>query len=141
MTDRLTFDESRVTRAGVVTVTVTAQPLEVELDEQVLAQKPAEAVAQAIGDGIKGITEMARSGKHRLFNRTGELANGIEALPWDGEGYPIAAPDGYLQDPALLERLVALVPVITDPTADPKVVAAIEQSADDMLMAGPGRIR
>ncbi len=117
-----------------VTVTITEQPLVFEIPKDVGAE-PAAAIAQGIRDGIHAISETAKDGKHKAFNRTGTLANGIEAVK-NGTEYAIVAPEGYLQDDALYQRLVTLVPAIADPTTIPGLDAAIERVASDMLKVG-----
>ena len=117
-----------------ITVTITEQPLIFTITDNAAAT-PAAAIAEGIRNGIKGITEMSRDGKHRAFNRTGTLANGIEAVK-NGDEYAIVAPLGYLEDDALFARLVALVPAIADPTTIPELDAAIERVTSDMVKLG-----
>lgn len=134
MTD--TLDESHEVTEGSVSIRTVAAPLEHNFDTQALAKEPAQAIAAGVADGIRGITEMSRDRKHRLFNRTGFLADSIEAVADDDGGYSILAPDGYLQDDELMQRLIDLVPAIEDPTTIDGLQTAVEDSCDILVKGG-----
>jgi hypothetical protein len=124
------------------TTTVRTETLTYELDEAKLAAPVAAAIRDAVADGIRGITEMSHDGKHRLFNRTGALVAGLTVVQ-SGGAFCIVPPSDHFQEPtgpALLERLVELVPVIQDPTKAAGVVAAIEKSAGVLVKAGPVKV-
>jgi hypothetical protein len=128
------IDESTTSAAGGVTVTIRAEPLTLDIPDDIAAA-PAAAIAQGIANDIRSITQMSRDGKHRMFNRTGKLAAELAAIAGAG-GYDIVAPAGYLQDDALFEQLVALVPAIRDPTTLAELEAAIEKTMTDMVTVG-----
>jgi hypothetical protein len=121
------------------TTEVVTETLSYELDEAKLAAPVAVAIRDAVADGIGAINEMAANGKHRLFNNTGALRQGL-LVERQGGAFAIVPPSDHFQGdrgPALLERLVGLVPAIQDPTSAPKVQAAIEKSAAVLIKAGP----
>ena len=126
------IDESGVAQAGAVTVTVTAEPLTVLSDPVTAGADVSRAIAAGLGNATRNIQELARGGKHRLFNRTGELAAGIVAV-LNANGYDIVPPDRYLQDDALFDRLVQLVPAIDDPFVLAGVQTALENTVEDMI--------
>lgn len=109
-------------------VTIKSEILEVTLDPVALASKTAEAGAEAVRSGIRGITARTRDRKRPLFNNTGELARGI-AVRAAGDASEVVAPPDRLEDDALAERLAELVPAIADPLRDPVVQRAIEDGA------------
>lgn len=123
------IDESRTIRGARHTTTVVAEPLElVELDE--VTRPVAVAIRDAIVTGIKEIPE--RHGKRhdgrRPFNATGKLVNGVRLEKNSDGTYSIMVPPDRLQNPVVLERLLVLVPVISDPFSSPKIAAALEQT-------------
>lgn len=152
---RRTIDESTTIRAGKVTVTVEADPLEHNFDKAALAEGPAEAMRQAFRDGIRSITEAAspatqkqravarraydrnkpwaieRYGPHppgktdRLFNDSGGLADGLQ-LERNGDAFNITAE--HMDVPGMTDRLADLVPAIANPLEVPAVNAAIAKS-------------
>lgn len=129
---KLTIGNSYQVRDKYTSVTVTDDQLTVDLDPVKLIAKPAVAIAAAIKRGILSNSATTADGKRRLFVRTGTLAAGITALP-SGE---IVAPPGYLQDPALVDRLRAVVPALANPLDDPQVKAAIDATADTIHRKG-----
>ena len=139
---KTTIDESRKHTHGSASVKVSADALEIETDPIVLGLAPANAIAKAIGDGIRNCNVQASPGtiKRRKaqgissetkWNATGKLAASIEAQR-DQFGYAIVAADDRLKEPGLLAELAQDVPVIDAPiTAE--VDEAIEQALDTML--------
>lgn len=74
----------------------------------------------------------------RLFNDSGTLADGLKVVPQADGSMAITAPPNRGDNPTdftgsemsqMAQKLVELVPALKDPTADPKVRAAIEASA------------
>jgi hypothetical protein len=120
------LDESGTREIGGSTVTIKAEPLEFELDPHVLGAEPAQAIADSVSRGIRQTSE--RRGNRRKWNNTGHLASGITVEKTD-DGYAILAPPDRLQDPALLEQLIADVPELESPVT-PEVDRAIDASAD-----------
>lgn len=119
-------------------VSIVADELVIEMDPLKLGQGPAEAIRRAIVAGIRGISARGRDG-HRLFNRTGHLADGIDVQS-TGSEYQITAPGDRLEDPAVASRLAELVPAIRDPLT-PDVVQAIVDTVELMIVVNPGRAR
>lgn len=131
---RVAINETATIRTDSVSVTITAEPLVFEVPEDV-AESPARAIALGIAKAIRAIGEMSRDGKHRMFNRTGRLTNELVAIA-SSAGYDVVAPLGYLEDDAVLERLIALVPAIADPTILAELQAAVERVATEMVRVG-----
>ena len=136
---KLALDESRSTKD----VTIKADPIEVDLDPVELGKGPAEAIAKAIGDGIRGCDLPAKPGtikrrqaqgitSQNKWNATGRLAESIAAAR-DGDGYVIGvgAAD-RLQDPQMLAELARDIPEIRDPVT-PEVEQAIEKTAESIV--------
>jgi hypothetical protein len=136
---KLTLDESLKVDAGHVGVIVEAEALEIETDELALLEGTADASSRAIAADIRAITapvaeSTRRRADHpgtRLFNNTGALANGIEAVE-SGGAIEVRAPADRLEDDAVASRLVELVDSIRDPLAAPAVDRALEQAVDDI---------
>lgn len=139
---KVKLDESAKLRTGSATVTIEADPLEVELDPLELGRGPAKAIARSIATGIRnsGIEASAGTRKQRQrqgvsssskWNATGKLADSITAER-DGQGYAITAAPDRLQYDELAEKIVEDVPAIADPLT-PAVDAAIEATADAMI--------
>lgn len=126
-TTRITLDESSSSTSGGTSATTIAQPLEHDFDPVALGDGPAHAIRDAVADGIRAITEMSKDGKHRLFNRTGHLVDGVE-IGVDGDTYAIVAPEDRLEDDDVMQKLAELVAAITDPLGIPAVAAAIERA-------------
>lgn len=127
---KLVIDES----TSAPGVTIIAEPLTIDIPDD-LGAAPAASIAEGIAEQIRAITVMARDGKHRAFNKTGRLANELAAIANAG-GYDIVAPDGYLQDDDLFERLIELVPAIADPTTLQQLELALEKATADMITVG-----
>ncbi len=117
------------------TTTTTRDELVYDLDPVHLGEPVAEVIRAQVQAGIRGITEMSRDGRHRLFNKTGHLADGI-TVERDGDGFAISAPSDRLADDAVVARLVELVPVIADPTGTAEVQRAIEKTLGVMIRRG-----
>lgn len=115
---------SYVARFDNATVTCRFDSVTVEIDEKEIANQLGVAAAQAVAAGIRAIGVTHPSGKRKLFNNTGHLANDIRVV--DGE---VLVPPDRLQNPALRERLRVLVPALAQPVAAPPVVAALEKAA------------
>jgi len=139
----VTIDESAKFDAGSVGVTITAEPLEIVIDETELGRIPADAIARAISAGIENIAAQASAAtiakrraqgisSTKLFNATGELSRGIRSDFTPDGAYEVSAPADRLQDPDVAARLVELVPALQDPI-QPSVQAAIEATADAMI--------
>lgn len=126
------IDPNMRVREGVAGVIVEGERIELELDQQALGEQLAQAAADAIAEGIKAISDVAPDG-HKLFNRTGRLANGIEAVAGADGGFDIVPPEGYLLDDGVFDHLVELVPEIDDPFRRVTMTAAVEQAADDVV--------
>ncbi len=122
----VTFGES-YTADG---VTVVADELEISLEPKALGQGPAEAIRVAIATGIKAITVKGKD-EHRLFNRTGHLANDM-TLKSRGTTWEIAAPSDRLGSATLYDRLSRLVAAIPRPLDQPLVIKAIEKSVKEI---------
>jgi hypothetical protein len=142
MSKRIRIDESRRIETKHASITVVADPLEITLDEAVLALGPAEAIAKSISDAIRTTGEQASAGTIRQrkakgigsttkYNATGTLARGI-TVERDGKGYSVVAPAGRLQDDKLAQQIVEDIPEIAEPVT-PKVDAAIAKTADEMI--------
>jgi hypothetical protein len=131
---RIVIDETKTIAAGGVTVSIKAEPLVFETPDNLGATEAA-AIVEGIANGIRAITKMSRDGKHRLFNRTGTLANELAAI-LGANGYDVVAPPGYLQDDELMQQLIDLVPAIADPTTLRELQAAIEKTAAAMVRVG-----
>jgi hypothetical protein len=131
---RIVINESYPKGRGDVTATVSAEPITVDVPDDVAAA-PAAAIAEGIADRIRAISQRSRDGKRQIFNRTGRLVKELAAIAVAG-GYNIVAPAGYLTDDALLERLIDLVPAIADPTVLTELQAAVEKAAADMVTLG-----
>lgn len=140
MSKKLRIDESTTVKQGSATITVQAEPIEIEVDPLELGKKPAEALARAIARGIQSAPQASPgtlrqrrakgiSGTQK-WNATGHLAASIRAER-DGNGYAVVAPADRLQDDELLEKLIADVPQVDEP--GPELDAAIEQVADEMF--------
>ena len=112
--------------------TTTRTELVTETDPTALARPVADVIRDECAAGIRAITEMAKDGKHRLFNKTGHLSNGltVEAQGAGGTFAIVAPSDRFDDDKADVQmaRLVGLVPVIADPLASERVRTAIEES-------------
>lgn len=113
---------------GKRSVEIKSQKLVVDLDDDAMAETHAKANAEAIEAGIRAISERTRDGKRQLFVRTGHLASSISTRK-GADGVEVVAPPGYLADPALMQRLVDVVPVLRDPLGDKRVREAIEATA------------
>lgn len=142
MSKTIRIDESQRTTTKGASITVTADPLEVTLDEAVLALGPAEAIAKSISDAIRTNGEQANPGTIRQrkakgiasttkYNATGTLARGI-TVERSGDGYSVVAPSGRLQDDEIAAKIVEDIPEIAEPVT-PKVEAAIAKTVDDMI--------
>jgi hypothetical protein len=161
-----TIDSSRTVNTGRFTMSVRAQPLNVELDPMVLAAGGAAALRDAIAAGIRNIAqtvapatmvyrEKARKAFARgarwaldrydsppgigdtMFNDSGELANDVELAAGD-DSYEISVP-GRLQAEGggdLTEQLAELVPVLDDPFSDTGVADAADEAANAMVTVG-----
>jgi hypothetical protein len=116
---------------------------ELDADGTQVAAEPARAIARVIGDAIRhsdvpaspstirrrrarGITST------RKWNATGELAASIVARQ-RGDGFAIGVAADRLEDPRLLEELEDDLRVLADPTSNPRVIAAIESTVDELL--------
>jgi hypothetical protein len=121
------------------TTTTVTETLVTETDEKKLAAPIAEAIARDVRNGIAAITQLARDGKHRLFNKTGALRDGIRAIVTGDTFEIVAPPDHFQNDPdgTLQGKLVALVPVLQDPTNGNEYRKALEQSAAAVVKIGP----
>ena len=128
------IDESTQSSNGNVSVIVTAEPLTLDIPADV-ESAPADAIADGIRTAIRSITQLAAGGRHRAFNNTGTLANEITAI-LGASGYDIVAPPGYLQDDAVLQRLLELVPAIEDPSTLQQLADAVERVTAAMLVVG-----
>ncbi len=106
-----------------VTIDVTLIPV---TDPAAIARPVADVIASECAAGIRAITEMSRDGKHRLFNRTGHLADGLH-VEAQGDGFAILTPADRALTDDQMERLAELVPVIADPFTSPKVQAAVQE--------------
>lgn len=131
---RIVIDETKTIAAGAVTITIKAEPLVFDPPDNLGAVEAA-AIASGIADGIRAITQMAKDGKSRLFNRTGKLANELTAIAAAG-GYEIVAPEGYLRADSQMQQLIELVPAIADPTTLRELQAAIEKTMTEMVRVG-----
>lgn len=140
--DTKKIDESGAARHSTATVTIKADPLEIEVDPLELGKAPAEAMAKSIADGIRGVTAKAapstlrkRRAKgiasDRRWNASGELTRSVKAER-DGDGYAISVLGDRLHDPGMLDRLAKDVPAVDNPVT-PEVDAAIEHVADEMI--------
>ncbi len=108
--------------------TVTRDEIRYELDVNKLAEPVAQVIRDEIRAGIRAIAVMSHDGKHRLFNKTGHLVDGL-SIEQTGDGsWSVVAPSDRLGTPELMARLVELVPIIANPLSSPKVQAAIEES-------------
>jgi hypothetical protein len=142
MSKKIRIDESTSVGTKSASVTITAEPLEIEIDPLVLALGPAEAIANSIRVGIQNSGEQVSEGTARQrkargiagrtkWNATGELARGIRAEQ-DGRGYSIVAPPGRLQDDEVAQKLVEDIEEIAEPVTR-TVEAAIEKTANEMI--------
>lgn len=122
-------------RSGDCTVTCKAEPLDHDFDPKRLTKPVADAIADAIERGIANNSQKTADGKRRLFVRTGRLARSIESVR-HGDGYQVVAPPGYLQDDALMERLIETVPVLADPFVDRAVESALDKVTDGVFKKG-----
>jgi len=143
MTGRVRIDETMQVSAGGASVTVKADPLEIELDPIALGRGPADAIAETISEAIASsevpaspgtIAKRKRQGitSTRKWNATGELARGIRS-DVNGQGFDIHAPSDRLEDPALLEQLAADIPEVANPTDSTQFQNALEQSANAVV--------
>lgn len=131
---KATFDLGmREVRNAGGSVEIVADTLTVELDEIELEMPAAKAAAWAIRNGISGIRARGADG-HRLFNKTGHLREGIRAQQdsWAG-GADVVAPEGYLQEDELVDRLAERVPAVTDPLSDFHFQRAVEEALAALL--------
>lgn len=119
-----TIAKSRGSRS----VEIKSQQIVVDLDEEAMALEHARANAEAIEAGIRAIPDRTRDGKRQLFVRTGHLASTITTRK-GADGVEVIAPPGYLQDPAMLERLASVVSALRDPLGDKRVRDAIAATA------------
>ena len=121
---RLTTVSRETLRVAIFySVEVESDTVDFELDSVKLAQPIADAMRDAIADGIRAITETSRDGKHKLFNRTGALVEGLR-VERDGDAFVILPPSDHFTGPnaaALLTKLVDLVPAIADPLSSQRV--------------------
>lgn len=156
------------------TTEVETEELELERNPTTLAAPVAAAIAAVIAEGIRGITAKVsastkdaravasraaargkawaseRYGTHRpnqtdrMFNDSGELADGIVAAPSDDHArgaFDVNAPANRFGPDVsaarrMFERLAELVPALRDPTIAPKVAAALETAAARVLRRG-----
>lgn len=154
------LNESITYQGSNVRMTIKAEPITFELDPIVVGEEPAHAMRDAIADGIRAITASASTATQvyrdkarkavargaawateryegraaptgsRLFNASGELANGVQ-LQRTAQGYEVTAPhlDPHGGDAAsMVERLRSLVAALRDPFSDPRVMAAVEKA-------------
>ena len=128
-----TINESVRSAGSVVTVTVRADVLVIDLQPARVGTAVSAAIARAVSLGIKSIGEMAKGGRHLAFNNTGTLANGI-TVEQSGVDFEIVPPAGYLQSDDVMQRLIDLVPEISDPLSDPSVNDAIMKALDDAIV-------
>lgn len=142
MTRKVRVNESQTINQGNVSITVAAEPLEIEVDPVELGRGPANAIARSVSQGIRDVDIQASPGTVRRrrahgiastqkWNATGKLAASIRAER-DGQGYAIVAAPDRLQDPAIAEQIVADVRAIADPMT-PEVERAIEDTATTMF--------
>lgn len=119
---RTTIDESTRRNGAHSTVTVDADAMVIDIDEERLASAAATAGAVSVAAAIRALPGEA-------WNRTGELANGIgtERNP-DGSVSVVAPPDRLKRDPVLVQKLAALVPAMSG--NDRRIDVAIAKSAD-----------
>lgn len=151
--DKITINAPPSVRAGRFRVEIESEPITHDFDEAALGEGPARAIAAAIAEGIRAITEPAAAAtirarraagilSTRLFNATGKLARGIDAIA-RGEAWSINAPadrlGGDREGAELLERLRELVGALRDPLGEPRVRAAIEASLERMIQVGTRR--
>jgi hypothetical protein len=130
-TTKITIGESFSATEDTTSIECKADKIEHTFNVTELGAGPANAIAEAIGRGIRNINEPARSGR-KLFNRSGHLADGITANAADDGEWSIVPPADRLQDPDLVTRLAELVPAITKPTEQPTVKAAIEETTNQI---------
>lgn len=126
------LDGSFKHKHGAYTVVSRADTVEHETDPVKLGRPVAEEIAAAIERGIANNPARTRDGKRRLFVRTGNLSRSI-TIEQRGRGFEVLAPDGYLQDDAMIDRLLEVVPVIEDPFLDPQVDKAIEETGQPVV--------
>lgn len=96
---------------------VEADPIEIDLDPEKFVEGPAEAIAEVVKDAIE-----AQPGNR--WNRTGHLKRGVRA---DGGG--VSVPGDRLASADVAQRFADEV-MPSDPTRDPRVVEAFEDSLD-----------
>jgi len=102
--------------------------LEHNLDPKDLGKGPAEALARAIGNGIKSISATSKDG-HQMFNVTGRLANGIHATFDAAAGdFRIETPPDRALSRLQIDRLVELVPALSEPLDNPGMEVALVES-------------
>lgn len=139
------IDESGQYRDGRATVTVEAEPMDIDADARRIGEEVAAAMAHSIAEGIRACTVPASPGTIRRrkaegisstskWNATGELANSLD-VQRRGDEFSVVAPSDRLQDPGMLEALAADVPAVADPLT-PKVEAAIDHAASGIVKIG-----
>jgi hypothetical protein len=148
MDDVTQINRPTITRVGRLSVESAGGEFDHHMSEVTLGEGPAHAIAAAIARGIRSITEAAspatqrrrrgegRAGPH-LFNDTGRLAAGIDAVASGDEWRVAPPPDRLTGDPStvgrLVERLRELVPALRQPLDEPAVRRAIEQTLTSMI--------
>lgn len=123
---RATIDPRLSLKGKHNSVTVSGDPLIVDIDEQELAIEVGEAHARSVADQM-------RSQPDGKWNRTGHLASGLTVRAAGDDSAELVAPADRLQRPGLVDRLAEDIAALHSPERDRRLNEAIDKSADGIV--------